>query len=301
VTIGHTHSGYEYRDTILEWKAARSGAMYKKNLYLDLVEGCTEECVSSILKRESFLDGIGEVTEWSSFTLTNEAGMPRFRRHPTRKMRKEGFVLYGKKVGHDIEFAMFPLQNPIVASPRPRIASHEVDEIKSELLQNIKGFESAISEAKLKDLKSRIDRMSIDWQQALLDNPGTHRRRAQTGRRTGELRLLVQDYHPTVQKAIKAGMVIKFEEDGLPRIVETTPIPDEEWGFNASVIKRAAHQYRRFRHTNKKHWTISQSSKPISRKILRKAGYAADQLLGLDIYRSELFLAQWNPRNKLGW
>jgi len=43
-----------------------------------------------------------------------------------------------------------------------------------------------------------------------------------------------------VQKAIKAGMVIKFEEDGLPRIVETTPIPDEEWGFNASVIKRAA-------------------------------------------------------------
>jgi len=240
ITIGETHSGEKYRDTIHTWKAKRSGILYRKSLFLEQIEDCISEDVENILRRADLVDKIEESTDWTMLTMTDKTGNPKFRKHLTKKMRKDGCMLTFKSDDHVIGMAKFPLQSPIVTSPIPDICSYEVVDLNRELRTHIDGFQSAISQEALERLKERIDRMLKDWAQAQLPNPESHRRRACSGHRSGELRLMLGDYHPAIQKIIRLGMVVHFDSTGRPSIVETSPIPDEKWGFDASVLRDIA-------------------------------------------------------------
>jgi len=240
ITIGETHSGMRYKDTIHSWKASRSGILYKKSLFLEQIEDCVSEDNTSILRRADLVDKIEESTGWTEFALTDKNGNPKFRKHLTKTMRKEGCVLIPRSAAHMIGMAKLPLQSPIVTSPVPDVSSDKVEDLNRGLRENIVGFQSAISQDALKRLQTRTDRMSKDWAQALLPNPQSHRRRACSGQRSGELRLMINDYHPKIQEVIKLGLVVHFDLRGRPSIVETSQIPNEEWGFDAAALRNIA-------------------------------------------------------------
>jgi len=82
--------------------------------------------------------------------------------------------------------------------------------------------------------------MIRDWERAVTKTGEHHRTRARAGHQDGELRLNITDYTPIARKVIKAGKTLFFPEDGKASIVEIEPIPDEEWGFAASLIRQKA-------------------------------------------------------------
>jgi len=132
------------------------------------------------------------------------------------------------------------LQGCVAASPTPQIPIEDVEKLQADLRKSVTGFENAISPSALYNMKRLLQRMGKDWEQAQKGELSVNRQRARSSHKSGELRLLMKDYHPKISEVIKLGFSVSFINKEGPTIVRLAKIDDSLWGFKASVIRKEA-------------------------------------------------------------
>jgi len=114
ITLGVSHSGKWHKDTCEKWTVASAQSPWKKKLFIDDDDECFEEDIAPTLST-SKMNGFDKLScEWTLMTLLDASAVPRFRRHPTRKMRKGGLQLVLHEATHSVETMKFPLQGCLV-------------------------------------------------------------------------------------------------------------------------------------------------------------------------------------------
>jgi len=164
--LGVSHSGFEHRYTCDRWVIATAKEEWKKELFIEEDSRCFEEEAGLALSTGQMNGFDSLVCEWKRMTLVDANSIPRFRRHPTKSMRKGGTQLVPYAKEHELEGMAFPLQGCIVKSPWPILPTDDVKILEKEMKKEIRGFDTAITPAALEKLSGLLERMSVDWSQA---------------------------------------------------------------------------------------------------------------------------------------
>jgi len=240
LVMGRTHSGKTFNKTCEKWKFAKMHLDPNKSLFIDDANVIAPFEEKQLISVRDMVQMIQKVDQWKTFIITCKKGTPMYRKHPTRKMRRDGQRLTELRPDHTVGLAAFPLQSPPVTSPPPVLEDRANSELNALVDEHISCFEDAVTEDALRKIMQMKTRMVTDWQHATGDVGSAHRTRARANRKDGELRLGLSEYKPAMRKIIKSGKTLFFPRNGKPHITEVDEIPDDEWGFCASKIREKA-------------------------------------------------------------
>lgn len=175
--------------------------------------------------------------QWRKVVLVNGNLEARTRRNPSRRYREKGYFVVPQEKAFGVEARQrkFPLGDQAPATIPPDEPIVVPGHLSAEVKQNLKNWEDCFATNAIHRLQGARKRLDKDDEQRIAGNH-MHRRRAVPGNSSAEVRIGLNEYHPTVVKVIRAGFTLELPKKSPPKICAVVPLQRRDWGFDAERL-----------------------------------------------------------------